>query len=121
MTADLMSTWFYMLRCSDGSYYTGTTRSEVKTRVAQHQAGAFDGYTAIRRPVTLVFARQFQRVADAIAAERQVKGWRREKKEALIRGDFALLPTLARRGTSAGTAKPAVRPSRRAPADRSSG
>jgi putative endonuclease len=116
-----MSAWFYMLRCSDGSYYTGTTRGEVETRVAQHQAGTFDGYTASRRPVSLAFAQEFERIEDAIAAERQVKGWRREKKEALIRGDFALLPTLARRGTCAGTAKPSVRPSRRAPAERSSG
>jgi putative endonuclease len=113
--------WFYMLRGSDGSYYTGTTRDGLAARVVQHQAGVFDGYTAHRRPVTLVFQQEFQRVEDAIAAERQVKGWRREKKEALIRGDFALLPALARRGMRAGTSKSLMRPSRRAPAERSSG
>jgi putative endonuclease len=87
----------------------------------QHQAGAFDGYTARRRPVILAFQQEFQRVEDAIAAERQVKGWRRDKKEALIRGDFALLPALSRRGIRAVTAEAPVRPSRRGPLGRSSG
>jgi putative endonuclease len=105
-----------MLRCADGSYYIGTTRSGLETRITEHQAGAFDGYTARRRPVTLVLQQDFERVEDAVAAERQVKGWRREKKEALIRGDFSALPALSRR-----TARPSVRPSRRAPAERSSG
>jgi len=83
--------------------------------MAEHQAGDFDGYTALRRPVALVFHQHFERLDDAAAAARQVKGWRREKKEALIRGDFAALPFLARRG---GTA---VRPSRHGPQGRSSG
>jgi putative endonuclease len=116
-----VSAWFYMLRCSDGSYYTGTARDGLAARVVQHQAGAFDGYTARRRPVILAFQQEFQRVEDAIAAERQVKGWRRDKKEALIRGDFALLPALSRRGIRAVTAEAPVRPSRRGPLGRSSG
>jgi putative endonuclease len=49
-----------------------------------------------RRPVTLVYSQHFDRIEDAIAAERQIKGWQREKKEALIRGDYAALPDLAR-------------------------
>ena len=64
-------------------------------RVAQHNAGTFAGYTARRRPVHLVFHQEFSQITDAISAERQVKGWRRAKKEALIRGDFHLLPMLA--------------------------
>ncbi len=92
-----MSAWLYILHCGDGSYYAGTTRSSLDERIAQHQAGAFDGYTARRRPVALVFHQYFDRIEDAVAAERQVKGWRREKKEALIRGDFAALPGLSRR------------------------
>jgi predicted GIY-YIG superfamily endonuclease len=91
-----MSAFVYILRCSDGSYYVGTTRSTLEERVAQHNAGTFDGYTARRRPVVLVFAQEFQRITDAIAAERQVKGWRREKKEALIRGDHDALHGLSR-------------------------
>jgi putative endonuclease len=92
-----LSAYLYILCCADGSYYVGTTRGTLERRVAEHQAGAFDGYTAHRRPVSLVFHQEFQRIENAIAAERQVKGWRREKKEPLIRGEFAALPPLARR------------------------
>ncbi len=92
----------YILKCADGSYYIGTARLGLDKRFAEHQAGSFDGYTARRRPVTLVFSQHFQRVEDAIAAERQVKGWRREKKEALVAGRLELLPMLSRRGVKAG-------------------
>jgi putative endonuclease len=88
----------YILRCADGSYYVGTARRGLDTRFAEHEAGTFDGYTARRRPVVLVFSHHFQRAEDAIAAERQVKGWRREKKEALIQGKLDLLPELSKRG-----------------------
>jgi len=91
----------YMLRCSDGSFYVGTTRDSLEKRIAEHQAGTFGGYTSQRCPVTLVFHQKFERIEDAVSAERQIKGWRREKKEALIRGDYAALPALARRGSSA--------------------
>jgi putative endonuclease len=107
--------YLYILRCADGSYYVGTTRGSLERRVAQHQDGAYDGYTAHRRPVTLVFHQHFPRIEDAIAAERKVKGWRRDKKEALIRGDYGALPVLAKRGSTA------VRPSRCGPLGRSSG
>src|SRR5262245_30907928 len=72
----------YLLRCSDGSYYTGTARSGLEQRVAEHNAGTYDGYTAKLRPVTLVFSEWFDQITDAIAAERQVKGWSRAKKDA---------------------------------------
>jgi putative endonuclease len=90
--------------------YVGTTRSSLDRRVAEHQAGTFGGYTAHRRPIALVYQQHFQRVTDAIEAERQVKGWRREKKEALIRGDFALLPALSRCGHLVAAAMTALRP-----------
>jgi putative endonuclease len=90
-----MGAFVYMLRRADGSYYVGSTRASLEERVAQHQAGSFGGYTARRRPVILVFAQEFQYIADAIAAERQLKSWRRDKKEALIRGHWTALPTLA--------------------------
>ena len=111
-----MTAYLYMLRCADGSYYIGTTRADLERRVAEHQTGSFGGYTSTRRPVTLVFSQHFLRITDAIEAERQVKGWRRDKKEALVRGEFDLLPRLSRRGTTA-----SVRPSRRGPEGRSSG
>jgi predicted GIY-YIG superfamily endonuclease len=111
-----VSIFVYMLLCADGSYYVGITRSGLEKRIVEHQSGAFGGYTSSRRPVKLVFWQEFQRVTDAIAAERQIKGWRREKKEALTRGEYDLLPVLASRA-----ANPSLRPSRRAPAERSSG
>lgn len=90
----------YILLCSDGSYYTGTARLGLETRVAQHNAGTHDGYTRTRRPVTLMFSEWFDQVTDAIAAERQVKGWSRAKKEAFIRGDFGWLRELSKRRRS---------------------
>ena len=93
--------YLYILLCADGSYYIGTTVSGLDRRIAEHQDGAFGGYTSTRRPVKLVYHQHFVRLDDAARAERQVKGWRREKKEALIRGDFALLPALSRRGVKA--------------------
>ena len=107
--------WLYILKCRDGSFYTGTTRADLEKRVGEHQAGAFDGYTATRRPVTLVFAEHFDRITDAIAAERQIKGWSRAKKQALIARDYPALQQAARRRTSG------PHPSRREPSVRSSG
>jgi predicted GIY-YIG superfamily endonuclease len=116
-----MSAYLYILRCADASYYVGTTRDILERRIAEHQAGTWDGYTSHRRPVTLVFHQHFQRIEDAVPAERQIKGWRREKKEALIRGDHEMLPSLARRGPTLGIESPPVSPSRRGPVGRSSG
>jgi putative endonuclease len=75
------------LRCADGSYYVGTTRKSPEERLGEHNAGLHSGYTATRRPVTLVFIQHFETITDAIAAERQVKGWSRAKKEAVIKGN----------------------------------
>ena len=93
-----MSATVYILECADGAYFVGITRDTLEARINEHQHGRFDGFTRKRRPVRLVFHQDFGRVTDAIAAERQIKGWRRAKKEALIRGDFQALPGLARRG-----------------------
>jgi len=96
-----MSIHVYMLRCADGHYYLGSTRDDLNRRVAQHQQGSFGGYTARRRPVALVFQQEFQQefqqITEAIAAERQIKGWTRAKKEALIAGDWNKVSQLARR------------------------
>ncbi len=88
----------YILRCADGSYYTGVTRRSVDERVSEHALGLDDGcYTFRRRPVTLVHAEHYSRIVDAVAAERRIKGWSRAKKEAYIRGDYAALVALAKR------------------------
>ncbi len=91
-----MTAIVYIVRCSDGSYYVGITGGSLDDRVAQHYAGNYDGCTARRRPVILVFTQEFARITDAIAAERQIKGWGRAKEEALIRGGYEALPKLAR-------------------------
>jgi predicted GIY-YIG superfamily endonuclease len=90
-----VTAFLYILLCADRSYYVGTTRGSLEARIAEHNAGTFDGYTSHRRPVQLVFQQEFAQVSDAIAAERQVKGWRRAKKEALIRGDYHALRALS--------------------------
>jgi putative endonuclease len=91
-----MSAYVYILRCADGSCYVGSTRTSLEARIAQHDAGELNGYTARRRPVTLVYHQEFERITGTITAERQVKRWTRAKKEALIRGDFEALRALAR-------------------------
>src|SRR3974390_1390685 len=89
--------YLYILRCADGSYYPGTARAGLEKRVAEHNSATYGGYTAQRRPVTLVYSQWFERITDAIAAERQGKGWSRAKKEALMLGDFGRLPELSKR------------------------
>ncbi len=89
----------YMLRCADGRYYVGSTRGSLDIRVAQHDQGLVEGYTKHRRPVDLVWHQVFQRITDAIVAERQIKGWSRAKKEALIGSDWDALKALSRNRT----------------------
>jgi putative endonuclease len=98
----LMSAYLYILRCSDGSYYVGTTRGDLSQRISEHNAGTFRGYTWNRRPVELAYSENFQQITDAIAAERRIKGWSRAKKEALIQGDFPALRQAAKRKTRSG-------------------
>jgi putative endonuclease len=86
----------YILRCRDQRYYVGVTRDSLERRVAEHNAGHFGGFTATRRPVTLVFSQYFDRITDAITVERQLKGWSRAKKEALMAGDFEALQLLSK-------------------------
>ena len=92
-------TFVYVLCCRDGSYYVGTMRERLEARVAEHNAGRLSDYTSRRRPVELVWQQAFDRIADAVEAERKPKGWSRAKKEALIQGRYDLLGPLARRRT----------------------
>jgi len=93
-----MGAFVYMLRCADGSFYIGSATGEDLTlRIAQHQAGTFPGYTALRRPVELVWSEHFDRITDAIATQRKIKGWSRAKKSALIKGDWDSLQQLSKR------------------------
>ena len=88
--------WMYILRCSDNSYYVGST-IDLQRRVRDHNDGNGAQYTAQRRPVELVYATEFADIQQAYAAEKQVQGWSRAKREALIRGDFEALPGLAKK------------------------
>jgi tRNA/rRNA methyltransferase len=90
-----MSYCVYILRCSDGSYYVGHTE-DVEKRLVEHQRGMLSAYTRKRRPVKLVFAEEFTERNDAFERERQLKGWSRAKKEALIKGNWVRLQVLAR-------------------------
>ena len=86
----------YILLCSDKSYYTGVTNN-IEKRFAEH-CGGLDtkAYTYRRRPLKLVFCEQFIHPKEAIDFEKQVKGWSRKKKEAVIRGEWEKLPILAK-------------------------
>jgi putative endonuclease len=89
--------WAYIIECADGSYYVGST-VDLERRISQHNLGLGAKYTQIarRRPVTLVWAAQFDRIDDAYWFEKQVQGWSRAKREALIEGRIRDLPGLAR-------------------------
>jgi putative endonuclease len=87
--------WVYMLLCADGSFYVGVTNN-LEFRLGQHEFGVDRHcYTFTRRPLVLVHSSDFQNVNDAIAWEKQLKGWSRAKKQALVEGDWPLISRLA--------------------------
>jgi putative endonuclease len=90
-----MKGYMYILLCSDGSYYTGSTIDLVK-RLEQHQNGEGANHTKKRLPVTLLYYEEYSRIDQAFYREKQVQGWSRKKKEALIEGSPNLLPGLAK-------------------------
>jgi putative endonuclease len=75
----------YMLRCADGTLYTGYARDPAE-REKVHNAGKGAKYTCGRRPVLLVYSESFSELSDALRREHQLKLWTRKKKEALIAG-----------------------------------
>ncbi len=87
--------WVYILRCADSSYYTGHT-DDLDKRIAQHQTGECGGYTATRLPVECIWSQATCTREEAISAERQIKGWSRKKKEAMMKGDWAEVCRLAK-------------------------
>ncbi|MFC8680271.1 GIY-YIG nuclease family protein [Microbacterium ureisolvens] len=90
----------YILRCSDGSYYTGSTTA-LDLRLAQHNAGEGAEYTRERRPVELVWHAEFERVAEAFGWEKRIQGWSRAKKQLLIDGRYEELPGWSARARAA--------------------
>ncbi len=86
----------YILRCSDNSYYVGSTRN-LEHRLWQHSTGAGCSYTRKRQPVILVFAEEYDRIDEAYAREKQLQGWSRKKREALINDRMDKLPELSKK------------------------
>jgi putative endonuclease len=96
-----MKGYMYILLCSNGLYYTGST-NDLEKRMAQHQNGEGANFTRKHLPVELVYFEEFDRIDDAFYREKQVQGWSRKKKEALIKGDHEKLPDLSRNYTQYG-------------------
>jgi predicted GIY-YIG superfamily endonuclease len=90
-----MSFWVYILKCSDTTYYTGHT-DNLEKRISEHQSGITAGYTSKRLPIRLVFSSEFHSRDEALARERQIKGWSRKKKEALMWDDWTEISRLAK-------------------------
>jgi putative endonuclease len=91
-----MRFWVYIVRCADGSYYTGHS-DNLERRIAAHQSGEIKSYTSTRLPIELVYSQEFVTRTEALEHERQIKGWSRKKKEALMRGDWEEISRLARK------------------------
>ncbi len=88
--------YLYIVKCSDNSYYTGVCNN-VERRLIEHNSGSDPkSYTFKRRPVILKYESYFSNPNDAIAAEKQVKGWSRSKKEALMAENWDLLKQLSK-------------------------
>jgi putative endonuclease len=90
--------WVYILRCADDSFHVGSTR-DLEFRLQQHAIGRVDAFTKSRRPVALAWAQECEHIEDAYMLEHKIKGWRREKKLALIKGSYSDLPRLSRSGS----------------------
>jgi len=90
-----MKGFMYILECSDGSYYTGST-VDLDIRIVQHQEGKGANHTRKRLPVKLIYVEEYDSIANAFYREKQIQGWNRAKKEALIEGRLGDLSGLAK-------------------------
>ncbi len=96
----------YILKCANDAYYVGSTK-DLELRINEHQNGEGSNYTKKHLPVKLVYYELFLRIDDAYNREKQVQGWSRIKKEALINREYDKLPELSKNhsapSTSSGT------------------
>ncbi|HBZ87031.1 MAG TPA: hypothetical protein DEO67_07825 [Candidatus Edwardsbacteria bacterium] len=88
--------YMYILKCNDGTYYTGSTVN-LKKRLNEHQSGVGANYTKKRLPVDLVYYEEYPRIDQAFYREKQIQNWSRKKKKSLIMGEFSELPKLAKK------------------------
>ena len=86
----------YILLCFDDTFYVGSTKY-LEKRMEQHQSGEGSEYTKRRLPVTLLYYEEYDRFDFAFYREKQLQGWSRKKKTALMSGDVDLLPDLAKK------------------------
>jgi len=91
-----MMGYMYILKCNDGTYYTGSTVN-LKKRLNEHQSGVGANYTKKRLPVDLVYYEEYPRIDQAFYREKQIQNWSRKKKKSLIMGEFSELPKLAKK------------------------
>ena len=91
-----MKGYMYILKCADGSFYTGST-TNLEWRLYQHEIGKGSEYTRKRLPIELVYYEKFERIDEAYAREKQIQKWSRGKKEALIKRKFGTLKKLAKK------------------------
>ncbi|HEV8019790.1 MAG TPA: GIY-YIG nuclease family protein [Candidatus Lustribacter sp.] len=93
----MKSYYVYMLRCFDGSLYTGVT-NDVEKRFGQHCDGLNPkSYTCSRRPLKLVYVGEFSEINEAIAFEKKLKSWTHNKKRAFAERDWPALKRFAAR------------------------
>ena len=97
-----MAFWTYILHCYTGKFYTGHT-DDLERRIWQHENGKIPGFTSRYLPVKLVWSQEFETREEAKEAERQIKGWSRKKKLALIRGDWDAISRYAMSNNSPST------------------
>ncbi|HMS66020.1 MAG TPA: GIY-YIG nuclease family protein, partial [Ignavibacteria bacterium] len=90
--------WMYILECGNGAYYTGSTIN-LELRLRQHQVGKGANFTKKYLPVKLIYYEEYERIDKAFYREKQVQGWSRKKKEALMNGDFGKLIELSKNHT----------------------
>ncbi len=79
----MLNFYVYILKCSDGTFYTGHT-DNLEKRIAEHEANTYECYTSTRLPIEVVFAQEFAAREEAIEAEQKIKKWGQRKKEILI-------------------------------------
>ncbi len=103
-----MKGYMYILKCANGAYYTGSTIN-LEARLDQHQNGEGANFTKKHLPVELIYFEEFQRIDEAFYREKQVQGWSRKKKEALIKGEYQKLPELSKNYTQHGSPESTLR------------
>ena len=93
-----MKGYMYILRCSNGEYYSGSTNN-LELRIEEHHQGKGSNFSWKYLPVELIYKEEFNSEEEAFKREKQIQGWSRAKKEALMSGDIEKLKSLSRNHT----------------------